>query len=124
MAITFDYTAGVTMDAVVQSSVVSGNPVRIGSIMGVALTDAEQREDGNYYATVGIQGVLASVGTTHIASAAVNQGTAIYTSTAAGSANIGVAATLTTTSSGNTLFGYTLNTRSKNDGNLLIKLVG
>ena len=124
MATNFDHSRGVTKSVKVENTVASGQPVRVGSLMGVALTDAELGDDGAYYATVAFQGVLTSVGTAHIASAAVTQGTPIYTSTAAGSSNIGVTATLTTTASGNTVFGYTLNTRVTNGGNLEIRLVG
>lgn len=126
MAIRMDYNRGITKEVRVAEAVVSGDPVRVGELVGVAMTDALEGDDGAFWATVALQGVLSSVGTEHIASAAVNQGTPIYTSTAAGSANLGVVATLTTAAGaegGNKLFGYTLNTRVGNTGNLEIKVV-
>ena len=126
MAIRMDYNRGITKEVRVAEAVASGDPVRVGELVGVAMTDAIEGDDGAFWATVALQGVLSSVGTEHIASAAVNQGTPIYTSTGAGSANLGVVATLTTAAGaegGNKLFGYTLNTRVGNTGNLEIKVV-
>ena len=92
--------------------------------MGVAMTSAILKEDGNYYSTVAFEGVLSNVGVANgLASAAINQGTAIYTATAAGAANIAVKVTFTTTASTNKLWGVTLNTRASNTGNLEIKVV-
>lgn len=133
MAIRMDYNRGITKEVIVASSgdpltpnVEIGDPVRVGELVGVAMTAPILGDDGNYWATVAFQGVLSSVGTEHLASAAITQGTPIYTSTAAGSANAAVTATLTTAAGsepGNKLFGYVLNTRVGNTGNLEIKVV-
>lgn len=135
MAIRMDYNRGVTKEVIVDSSgdpltpnVEIGDPVRVGELVGVAMTAPILGDDGKYWATVAFQGVLSSVGTEHIASAAVDQGTPIYTSTTAGAANAAVTATLTTDaddgdSTDYKLFGYVLNTRDGNTGNLEIKVV-
>lgn len=123
MALKMDFSRGVTKEVVVQSTVVSDDPVRVGELVGVAMTDALLGDDGSHYATVAFEGVYTSVGTSDIASSATPQGTPIYTSTAAGASNIGVKATLTKTATDNKLFGYTQNTRVTNGGNLEIKVV-
>lgn len=125
MATRMDFNRGVTKEVSVASTVVANDPVRVGDLMGVAMTNALLADDGLYYSTVAFTGVYSSVGTGDIASGAVNQGAPIYTSTAAGAANIGVKATLTTSdgAGANDLFGYTLNTRVGVTGNLEIKVV-
>lgn len=125
MAINMDISRGVTKSVLATDTIVSGDPVRVGNLVGVALTDATLSEDGtNYYATVAFEGVFTNVGAINgLTSAAINQGTAIYTDTAAGSNNIAVKANFTTTASTNKLFGYTLNKRASNTGNLEIKVV-
>lgn len=110
MALNFDRDRGDTKEVKVQNSIVSGNIVRVGDLLGVAETKATLGEDGSYYSTVGFPGVVTV--TTELASATIYQGTPIYTATAAGSNNIGVLAALTTTASTNRLVGYTLNDRS------------
>lgn len=125
MATNFDFSRGVTKEVLATSTIVAGDPVRVGDLVGVSLTDAELSEDGvNYYCTVAFEGVMSNIGATNgLSSAAINQGAGIYTATAAGSANIAVKVTFTTTASTNKLFGYTLNTRASNTGNLEIKVV-
>lgn len=124
MANLLDISRGVTKEVVATNTIVAGDPVRVGNLVGVALTKAIQKEDTNYYVTVGFEGVFSNIGTANgLSSAAVTQGTAIYTDTAAGASNIAVKANLTTTVSTNKLFGFTLNTRASNTGNLEIKVV-
>lgn len=114
MATNFDMSRGQTKEVLVESTVESGDPVRVGGLVGVAETDAAQMEDGLYYSTVAFTGVL-TARNGELATATIRQGTPIYTSTAAGTNNIGVTATLTTTVGTNTLFGYALNDRSTTD---------
>jgi predicted RecA/RadA family phage recombinase len=109
MAVNFDYSRGVTKEVKVQNTVVSGNVVRVGDLFGVAETSAALGADGAYWATVSFRGVLTV--STELASATIYQGTSIYSATAVGTNNIGVAATLTTTAAGGTLVGKTLNDR-------------
>ena len=136
MAIKFDYNRGISKEVIVASSgdpleadVEVGDPVVVGGLVGVLMTVPVASPDGDaFYGTVAFQGVLSSVGTEHIASGAVAQGTAIYTSTAADSDGEAVTATLTTDADDGdatdyALFGYTLNTRAGVDGNLEIKVV-
>jgi predicted RecA/RadA family phage recombinase len=103
MAVNYDKDRGVTKEVKVANTVVSGNIVRVGDLLGVAETSAALGADGSYYATVGFPGVVTV--TTELASA-------IYTATAAGANNLGVLAALTTTVSTNRLVGYTLNDRA------------
>ena len=124
MSNVMDYTRGVTKEVVATSTIVAGDPVRVGNLVGVALTKAILKEDTNYYATVALEGVFTNVGAINgLSSAAITQGTAIFTDTAAGANNIAVKANLTTTVSTNKAFGFTLNTRASNTGNLEIKVV-
>lgn len=125
MAVNFDFSRGVTKEVIATSTINSGDPVRVGNLVGVALTKAARKDASSpYYITVGLEGVLSNVGTGNgLSTAAINQGVAIYTDTAAGSDNIAVKANLTTTVSTNKLFGYTLNTRANTSGNLEIKVV-
>jgi len=124
MALNFDISRGVTKSVNMTSTVVAGDPVLVGLLVGVALTNAALADDGLYYSTVAFEGVLSNVGVANgLVSGAVNQGAGIYTTTAAGAANIGVKAALTTTVGTNKLFGYTQNTRASVTGNLEIKVV-
>jgi len=124
MALNFDISRGTTKTVSVTSTIVAGDPVLVGLLVGVALTTAELAPDGLYYSTVAFDGVLSNIGVANgLVSGAVNQGAGIYTTTTAGAANIGVKATLTTTVGTNKLFGYTLNTRASVTGNLEIKVV-
>jgi len=124
MANLHDISRGVTKEVRATNTIVANDPVRVGDAVGVAMTSAILKEDGNYYSTVAFEGVLSNVGVANgLASAAINQGTAIYTATAAGAANIAVKVTFTTTASTNKLWGVTLNTRASNTGNLEIKVV-
>jgi predicted RecA/RadA family phage recombinase len=92
------------MSLPVASGVKSGDPVIVGSIVGVAETDRAATTNGvrtggvgnpDGYASVAIDGTYSLPCTDAVAAA----GTAIYI-TAAGA--------LTTTASGNTLFGHTV----------------
>lgn len=124
MATKFDFSRGVTKEVRAAEGIVSNDPVRVGDLVGVAMTDALLGDDGAYYVTVAFEGVLSNVGTENgLTSAAVNQGVPIYTATAAGAANIATKVTFTTTASTNKLFGHTLNTRATNTGNLEIRVV-
>lgn len=48
---------GDTQEFELADSIKSGDVVRIGNLVGVALTDAGKREDGKHYATVALEGV-------------------------------------------------------------------
>ncbi len=104
MANNFDLSRGATKVVPATTGITSGSPVRVGNLMGVALTKEE-----NGFITVGLEGVYHDK---TLASATIHPGTPIYTSTAAGANNIAVAATLTTTVGSNTLFGVALNART------------
>lgn len=104
MATNFDMHRGVTKVVPTTADLESGDPVRVGDLVGVLLTN----EEGGY-ATVAFEGVLTD---SSLGSESIDPGTPIYTSTAAGSNNIAVKATLTTTKSTNLLFGHTLNVRT------------
>jgi len=110
MAVNFDRDRGDTKEVKVQNTVVSGNIVRVGDLVGVAETSAALGADGSYYSTVGFPGVVTV--TTELAAGTVYQGTAIFTTAVAGTNNIGVLAALTTTVGTNKLVGYTLNDRT------------
>lgn len=121
MATLFDMNRGLTATVKVASTIVSGNPVRVGGLMGVAEIDAFLGEDGSYYSTVAFGGVLTDVDADLLASGTLNQGDAIYTSTAAGAAGIGTLVALDTTDTGD-LYGYVLNDRATT-GKVDIKVV-
>ena len=121
MAVNFDMNRGTTESVKVANTVVSGDVVRVGDLVGVAETSAALGADGNYWATVAFDGVITV--TTQLSSATIYQGTAIYTATAAGANNVGVTAALTTTVSTNKLVGYTLNDRTTT-GKVEIRLLG
>lgn len=104
MADNFDMNRGVTKVVPATTGIKSGDPVVVGALMGVALTD----EVGGF-ATVGLEGVFYDES---LASATIHPGTVIYTSTAAGANNIAVKATLTTTVGTNEVFGIALNSRT------------
>jgi predicted RecA/RadA family phage recombinase len=124
MATLHDFSRGVTKEVRAASTIVANDPVRVGDLVGVAMTNALLKEDTNYYVTVAFEGVLSNVGTANgLSSAAINQGVPIYTATAAGANNVATKIVFTTTASTNKLFGYTLNTRASNTGNLEIKVV-
>lgn len=111
MAVNFDRDRGDTKEVKVANTVVSGNIVRVGDLFGVAETSAAlSAGDGAYYSTVGFPGVVTV--STELAAATIYQGTSIYSATAAGTNNLGVLATLTTTAAGGTLVGKTLNDRT------------
>lgn len=121
MATLFDMNRGLTKGVKVESTVVSGDPVRVGGLMGVAEIDAWQDEAGDYWSTVAFAGVLTDVNAGLLASGTLNQGDAIYTSTAADANGVGVTAALDTTDTGD-LFGYVLNDRTTT-GKVEIKVV-
>ena len=49
---------GVTQEFEVAESIKSGDIVKIGSLVGAALLDAGEREDGKHYTTVALEGVV------------------------------------------------------------------
>ena len=49
---------GATQEFEVADSVVSGNIVKVGSLVGVALLGAGERENGKFYTTVALEGVV------------------------------------------------------------------
>jgi predicted RecA/RadA family phage recombinase len=81
-------------------------------IRGVAETDAELGEDGNYYATIRHIGVF--IGTTASAAA---PGTALYLASAA---TYGTA--LTTTATSNYFVGHAINTKGATAGDAFVRV--
>ena len=93
-------------------SISSGDFVVIGGIRGVAETDAVQRADGDYWATVRHVGVF--TGTT---ADAVTVGAAIYLASAATSGTA-----LTTTATSNELVGYAIEAKGAGAGNVKVRV--
>lgn len=82
----------------VASTVVSGDLVQVGQVVGVAQQDAVQGEDGNYYATLKLDGVFKFT-----SSAAFAAGGNVYL-TSAGVINA--------TASGNKFIGHALKAKA------------
>lgn len=103
----------------VASTIVSGDVVRKGSLVGIAQIKAELGRDGLYYSTLALEGI-ANVTFT----GAVEVGAPIYTTTAApADGSPGVVATLTTTASTNKFVGIATRTKATGVGTLWFKLV-
>lgn len=83
----------------VASTVKSGDAVIVGGLYGVALVDAAAGADANYYTTVKFSGVYRFASF----SGTLTVGQAVY---------ITSAGALTTTASGNTLFGHAIKAKS------------
>lgn len=58
MALNEIYVDANELSLPVDSAVVSGDFVKVGDLVGVALADAKAGEDGNYYATVKLSGAF------------------------------------------------------------------
>lgn len=58
MALNEIYVDANELSLPVDSAVVSGDFVKVGDLVGVALADAKAGEDGNYYATVKMSGAF------------------------------------------------------------------
>ena len=58
MALNEIYVDANELSLPVDSAVVSGDFVKVGDLVGVALVDAKAGEDGNYYATVKLSGAF------------------------------------------------------------------
>lgn len=103
----------------VEETVVSGDVVRAGSMIGIAQIDATVGDDGLFYSTLALEGIAHAT-----ISGAVAQGQAIYTSTAAGAAGLGVKATLSTaTTAGAKLVGIATRAKGTGSGEVWFKLV-
>lgn len=98
----------------VPNTVVSGDLVRVGSFVGIAVTDAYQGEDSNWYATVALEGIAHAP-----ISSAVTVGQPLYVS-AAGPGKVA----LTTTATDNKSVGIaTRDKTSSSAGEVFFKIV-
>jgi predicted RecA/RadA family phage recombinase len=94
----------------VASTVVSGDLVQVGQVVGVAQQDAVTGEDGNTYATLKLDGVFKLT-----SSAAFTVGANVYL-TSAGVVNA--------TASGNKFIGHAIKAKSTTTaGDVLVRLV-
>lgn len=121
----FNVRPGGNAEAVpVVQAVVSGNVVRVGSMIGIAQYDARQSPteeggDGNYYTTLALEGIAHAPVT-----GAVTVGQALYTTTAHTAGNAGVVAALTTTSAaGARPVGIATRAKGSGTGEVWFKLV-
>jgi predicted RecA/RadA family phage recombinase len=112
MAINEVYKEADSLNYVVNSATVSGDFVVLGSIVGVAETDAKEGSNGSYYATLRHKGVF--TGTT---SDAVTVGAPIYLASAA---TRGTA--LTTTSTSNKLVGFAVKAKGSGAGTVQVRI--
>ena len=105
------YEDGDSLVLPVANTVVSGQPVIIGSLYGVALKDAYAGEDGAYYTTVKFCGVFRL--------------TVAFTLTVGQAVYITSAGALTTTATSNTLFGHAIKAKaSATSGESWIRIFG
>lgn len=110
MALNEIYTKADELVFPVASTVKSGNLVQVGQIVGVAQNDAVQGEDGNWYATLKLNGVFKL--TTAVA---VTVGQAVYV-TSAGVVNV--------TASGNKFIGHAIKAKTTSTaGDVYVRLV-
>ena len=98
MALNEIYKDGNELVLPVASTVVSGALVQVGALVGVAQHDAKLGEDGNYYATLKLNGVFKVT-----TSVAVTVGAALYL-TSAGVVNV--------TASGNKFIGHAVTAKA------------
>ncbi len=96
----------------VPDTIVSGDLVRVGSLVGIAQIDATEGEDGNFYTTLALEGIAHSPIT-----GAVTVGQPLYTATA----GPGVA-TLTTTATSNKAVGIATRAKGSGAGQVWYKL--
>lgn len=110
MALNEVYTNANELVLPVASTVNSGDLVQVGQIVGVAQNDAVQGEDGNYYATLKLNGVFRLT-----TSVAVTMGAAVYV-TSQGVINV--------TASGNKFIGHAVTAKSSTTaGDIHVRLV-
>lgn len=88
----------------------SGDPVKVGSLIGVAATNEGEGGNADNYATVWMKGAYDLTVSTAVSSV----GTALYLPA--------TGTKLTTTATDNTLFGYALATKASGDGVIPVKL--
>ncbi|MFC0623226.1 DUF2190 family protein [Kribbella deserti] len=93
----------------VADGTVSGTPVKVGAFVGVTLTDRGAGGNAAGEATVALSGAY-TVSTTD---AVASVGLAVY---------ITGAGAITTTASGNTLFGHSLGTKSAGAGTVAVEI--
>lgn len=104
-------TAGDTQEFEVPEGVKSGDIVKIGALVGVAEIDAGEREDGKYYATVALEGVVAVP-----LEGDVTAGAAVGVGAADGVATPALA------TGGEALLGYVLNPVASANGSYEVKI--
>lgn len=110
MALNEIYKDGNELVLPVASTVVSGDLVQVGQIIGVAQNDAVTGEDGNTYATIKMNGVF-KLSTL----VAVTVGQAVYV-TSAGVVNV--------TASGNKFIGHAIKAKTTTvAGDVYVRLV-
>lgn len=97
----------------VPNTVVSGDLVRVGHLVGIAQIDATVGNDGLFYTTLAIEGIAHSPIT-----GAVTTGAPLYTATAGPGK-----ATLTTTATGGKLVGIATRPKGTGAGEVWYKLV-
>lgn len=101
---------GDTLNLPVPAGTTSGDPVKVGSLVGVALTDRGAGGNSSTYATVKRKGVF-QLGVSGAISAI---GDPIYF--------VAADSTLTGTATGNTLYGYALKSKGADAGNIPVVL--
>jgi len=110
MALNEIYTIGNELVLPVASTVNSGDLVQVGQIIGVAQNDAVLGEDGNYYATLKLNGVFKLT-----TSVAVTVGAAMYV-TSGGVINV--------TATSNKFIGHAVTAKSGTTaGDIYVRLV-
>lgn len=110
MALNEIYTKGDELVFPVASTVVSGNLVQVGQIVGVAQKNAVLGEDGNYYTTLKLNGVFKLT-----TSVAVTVGQAVYV-TSAGVVNV--------TATSNKFIGHAIKAKTTSTaGDVYVRLV-
>jgi predicted RecA/RadA family phage recombinase len=110
MALNEIYKDGNELVFPVASTVNSGDLVQVGQIVGIAQRDAAVGEDGNYYTTLKLNGVVALT-----TSVAITVGAAVYV-TSAGVINV--------TASGNKFIGHAIAAKTGTSaGTVYVRLV-
>lgn len=93
----------------VAADTASGAPVKVGSLVGVALTKEGQGGNADGYATVAMAGVY----TLPCSDAVASIGLPLY---------ITSGGAITTTATSNTLFGYSMSTKSSGAGSVDVEI--
>lgn len=110
MALNEIYKDGNELVLPVASTVVSGDLVQVGALVGLAQRDAALGEDGNYYTTLKFNGVAKLT-----TSVAVTVGAAVYL-TSGGVVNV--------TASGNKFIGHAVTAKAGTSaGDIYVRLV-